>query len=170
MRFVVLCSAVMFGASLMQPLSASAYGSIAASEEDPPAACGIGDAVYGAQCYGGNCDNTRLYCADTNFVVTHRYWTSNFSEEDKYWRFCGSQAIMTGLSCSGGNCDNVSIECSTIRDKYGYRLKKYNCDWSGSHSEEQGALIFPTGKYASGMLCTGGRCDNHRYYICNYRR
>jgi hypothetical protein len=143
------------------PTAALAYSTEAVSEEDPPATCNFGDAIYAAQCYGGYCDNTRLYCAETNYPVSNRYWTTNFSEEGTYWRFCGANEIMTGISCSGSNCDNVSIECSQIP------LTRYNCDWFGPLSEEQGYAEFG-GKYASGMFCSGSRCDNHFYYICNY--
>jgi hypothetical protein len=161
MRFGWVLGAALFGVSMMLPLSAQAYSTLAASEETPPAACDIGDSVYGAQCYGSNCDNTRLYCSETNYAVTRRYWTSNFSEEGTYWRYCGSNEIMTGISCSGRYCDNVSIECSRIP------RTRYNCSWSLWHSEEQGALYF-AGKFANGMACNGGNCDNHQYYVCNY--
>lgn len=144
------------------PMTAlAAYSTWAVSEEDPPAACNIGDAVYAASCYGGYCDNTRLYCDETNYPVYSRYWTTNFSEEGTNYRFCGANEIMTGLSCSGGYCDNVSIECSTINKS------RYNCQWVGPYSEEQGYRYFG-GKYANAMWCTGANCDNHYYYVCNY--
>ena len=155
-------SAVLLGASFMlMPIYTLAYYTIAASEEDPPAACNIGDAVYAASCYGGYCDNTRLYCAETNWPVSSRFWTSNFSEEGTYWRYCNSNQIMTGISCAGSNCDNNSIECSTIP------YTRQNCQWIGPFSEEQGYSYFG-GKYANGMLCTGSKCDNHYYYVCNF--
>lgn len=153
----------LFIGMLLMPLSMSAfaYSTWAVSEEDPPAACDIGDAVYAATCYGGWCDNTRLYCTDTNWPVSHQYWTSNFSEEGTSWRYCGANEIMTGISCAGGWCDNNSIQCSRIPHT------RYNCQWLGPFSEEQGYRYFG-GKYASGMWCTGSRCDNHYYYVCNF--
>lgn len=143
------------------PMAAFAYSTGAVSEEDPPATCNSGDAVYAASCYGSYCDNTRLYCAETNYPVSYRYWTSYFSEEGTYYRYCGANEIMTGIACSGGYCDNVSIECSGIPNR------RSNCQWIGRHSEEQGYFYFG-GKYVSGMYCTGSNCDNHYYYVCNY--
>jgi hypothetical protein len=144
------------------PTAALAYTTAAVSEEDPPATCDIGDAIYAATCYGSYCDNTSLECAETNYPVSYRYWTSNFSEESpNYYRFCGANEIMTGISCSGSNCDNVSIECSGIPNS------RSNCQWVGPFSEEQGFGYFG-GKYASGMFCTGDYCDNHYYYVCNF--
>lgn len=154
----------LFVGMLLMPLSMSAfaYSTIAASEEDPPAACNTGDAVYAANCYGSHCDNTRLYCTNTNYPVSGRHWTSSFSEEGTYWRYCGANQIMTGISFSGRYGDNVSIECSTIPKT------RYNCYWTPPASEEQGYVSF-AGKYASGMYCTGGYCDNHSYYVCDYQ-
>ena len=146
---------------ILSPASVFAYPTLSASEEDPPAACNIGDAVYGATCYGSYCDNTQLYCEDSNFSVSNRYWTSNFSEEGTSYRYCGSNEIMTGISFSGGYGDNVSIECSTIP------RTRYNCGWVGPYSEEQGYREFG-GRYANGMYCSGSNCDNHWYYVCNY--
>ena|SRR5882672_5059073 len=143
------------------PTAALAYVTGAVSEEDPPATCDIGDAVYAATCYGSYCDNTSLYCAETNYPVSRRYWTSNFSEEGTNYRYCGYNEIMTGISCSGSYCDNVSIECSQIP------RARYNCQWVGPFSEEQGFRYFG-GKYANGMLCTGSYCDNHYYLVCNF--
>jgi hypothetical protein len=139
----------------------AAYSTAAVSEEDPPATCNFGDAIYAAQCYGDFCDWTRLYCAETNYQVSNRYWTTNFSEEGTNYRYCGANEIMTGISCAGSYCDNVSIECSQIP------RTRYNCQWFGPHSEEQGYVEFG-GKYVNGMACGGSRCDNHYYYICNY--
>ena len=143
------------------PLSALAYDTWAVSEEDPPAACDIGDAIYGITCYGGYCDNTRLSCTHTNYPVYSRGWTTNFSEEGTNYRLCGVQQIMSGVSCSGGYCDNLSIECSQI-DRV-----RYNCQWVGPYSEEQGFAYFG-GKYANGVWCSGSYCDNRWYYVCNY--
>lgn len=143
------------------PTAALAYPTPAVSEEDPPATCDIGDAIYAAQCSGSYCDNTRLYCADTNYQVSHRYWTTNFSEEGTYYRYCGANEIMTGISCSGVYCDNVSIECSQIS------RTRSMCEWRGPFSEEQGYVDFG-GKYANGMACSGSYCDNHYFYVCNY--
>jgi hypothetical protein len=153
----IIHAAAIFGACCMQlPLSALAYDTWAVSEEDPPAACNSGDAVSSATCYGSNCDKTKLSCADTNFPVSGRSWSTNFSEEGAYWRYCGAQQIMTGISCSGSDCDNVSIECTTIP------RTRSNCGWLGPFSEEQGFTTFG-GKYANGMMCTGSNCDNHYY-------
>src|SRR5689334_7559523 len=91
---------------LWLPTAALAYSTPAVSEEDPPAACDIGDAIYAATCYGSYCDNTSLYCAETIYPVSRRYWTSNFSEEGTNYRYYGANEIMTGISCSGINCDN----------------------------------------------------------------
>lgn len=150
------------GASLIaMPMSALAYTTWAVSEEDPPAACDIGDAIYAARCYGSYCDDTRLYCSQTNWSVSGRSWTSNFSEEGTNWRYCGANQIMSGISCSGSYCDNVSIECSTIP------RSRSSCQWVGPFSEEQGYSDFG-GKYANGMWCTGRYCDNHYFYVCNF--
>jgi hypothetical protein len=138
----------------------AAYYTNSVSEEDPPAACDIGDAIYGATCEGDYCDNTRLYCDETNYPVSYRYWTSNFSEESG-GSYCGANEIMSGISCSGSYCDNVSIECSGISST------RYNCQWIGPFSEEQGFAYFG-GQYANGMWCTGDYCDNHYYLVCNF--
>lgn len=158
-RFIFMMLLGMLITSL--PMSAFAYGTWSVSEEDPPAACDTGDAVYGATCYGAYCDNTRLYCTNTNYPVSGRSWTSNFSEEGTSWRYCGANQIMTGISFSGSYGDNVSIECSTIP------YARYNCEWVGPLSEEQGYRYFG-GKHANGMYCTGSYCDNRYYYVCNY--
>jgi hypothetical protein len=162
MKLNTLCTIAMLTLGLAGfPAVSSAYGTLAASEETPPAACDTGDAVYGASCYGSYCDNTRLYCSQTNYPVYARSWSSNFSEEGTYYRYCGSNQIMSGISCSGRYCDNVSIECSTIN------RTRHNCQWVGPYSEEQGYAYFG-GKYANGMFCTGSNCDNHYYYVCNF--
>jgi hypothetical protein len=146
---------------MLLPMAALAYDTWAVSEEDPPAACDIGDAIFAATCYGSYCDNTGLSCAETNYPVYYRYWTTNFSEEGTSYRYCGAQQIMTGFSCAGSYCDNVSIECSEIA------RPRYNCQWIGPYSEEQGFIDFG-GKYANGMFCSGSNCDNHWYYVCNF--
>ncbi len=38
-------------------------------------------------------------------------WTDWFSEEDTYWRYCGSNQFVNGFACSGSNCDDVMIYC-----------------------------------------------------------
>ncbi len=146
----------------LAPMTASAYWTSYASEETPPAACDTGDAAAAAFCSGSNCDNTYLNCAETNYRVYSRTWSSNFSEEGTYWRTCPSGAIMSGVSCSGNLCDNVSIECSQVS------RTPVGCYWTQWHSEESSLLNFPAGYYAAGMACSGGNCDNHMYYICRF--
>jgi len=159
-RFFAISLSCVFAMQL-PGVAFAAYYTLAASEEDPPAACDIGDAVYAATCYGSYCDNTRLYCTDTNFPVSHRNWSSNFSEEGTNYRLCASNQIMTGESFSGRYGDNVSIECSSIP------RTRTNCQWMGPYSEEQGYRYFG-GKYANGMHCTGSYCDNRYYLVCNF--
>lgn len=162
MKFNHFSAVALLGICTMPlPMAALAYDTWAVSEEDPPAACDRGDAVYGATCYGRYCDYTKLSCANTDFPVSGRYWSINFSDEGTSYHYCGSNQIMTGISCSGSYCDNVSIECSTIP------RTRYNCRWVGPYSEEQGYRDFG-GKYANGMFCSGSYCDNHYYYVCNF--
>lgn len=161
-RFIFAIPYLLGACLISLPMTANAaYSTGSVSEEDPPAACDIGDAVYAATCSGSYCDNTRLYCDETNHPVSSRNWSSYFSEEGTNYRECGSNQIMTGISCAGSYCDNNSIECSTIP------RTRYNCQWVGPYSEEQGYRYFG-GKYASGMWCTGSYCDNHYYYVCNF--
>jgi hypothetical protein len=108
---------------------------------------------------GDYCDNTRLYCDETNYPVSYRYWTS--ISRKKVVAPTGANEIMSGISCSGSYCDNVSIECSGISST------RYNCQWIGPFSEEQGFAYFG-GQYANGMWCTGDYCDNHYYLVCNF--
>lgn len=143
------------------PLAAFAYNTAPVSEEDPPGVCQTGDAVYAATCFGSYCDRTSLYCQDTNYAVSSRGWSTNFSEEGSNYRRCGANQIMTGISCAGSYCDNVAIECSTIP------RSRYNCEEIGPFSEEHGWKYFG-GKFANGMRCTGSNCDNHWYYVCNF--
>ena len=154
----------LLAACFMQwPVSVLAIDTWPVSEEDPPAACDTGDAVYAATCYGRYCDKTKLSCANTNYPVLARSWTSNFSEEGtNNNRICGAQQIMTGISCAGRYCDNVSIECSTIP------RSRHKCEWIGPYSEEQGYVDFG-GRYANGLWCSSGAyCDNRWYLVCKF--
>jgi hypothetical protein len=162
-QFKQITTISIFAVCCMQlPGSALAYDTAAVSEEDPPAVCNDGDAVYGATCYGSYCDKTRLSCSPTRFPAYERRWSSNVSEEGSNVRYCNHQQIMSGISCAGRYCDNVSIECTTTN-----RLRR-QCEWVGPFSEEDGFQSFGSGKFANGVSCSGSYCDNRSYYVCKF--
>ncbi len=152
-----------FTIMLVLPLSANAdYWVGGVSEETTPRTCNVGDLAIRAFCSGSNCDNTWLRCSETNVPnLSNRVWQSFVSEEGNNIRDCGNGYI-TGLAAKGRFGDNISIECSYFSGR-----TPRNCSWTTRVSEEQGELVFPNGRFAKAIQCTGGFCDNKRFLVCN---
>lgn len=150
-------------AAELEPAGVYAGWTYPTSEERPPANCDPGSMVNQFGCSGGWCDNVRLYCVPTGEVTAGATWTSYFSEEGVSYRVCPLRHWMSGISCRGGWCDNVSIECTY----YPNVAEPQVCFWTGWISEEGGGtLAFGPGFYARGAQCSGGYCDNMRFYVC----
>lgn len=163
------------------------------SEENgsPPALCASGtEAARGLDCYGGYCDDVRLYCESLPYGITVDSYdfTDFFSEEDdgigrvtsEGWyrydnsfshvcKYAGSAGIVTGIRCSGGNCDNIALECATPRTHFEGVTEPVDftdCYWTAEYSEEQAAFIAPYGQFITGVECNDSNCDNKSYYVC----
>lgn len=139
------------------------------SEETPPIQCDPGSVVTGFGCSGGNCDNVRLHCSPAGVGAYFTFWSSYFSEEGNNMYICPTGSWMTGITCQGGNCDNISIQCTSTQPP-GSWPPKYPpvCQWSGWVSEEYGGTLWLNyfGR-VRGVQCSGGKCDNKRFYLCN---
>ena len=140
-------------------------GGTSSSSIFPPEVCEPGDLVSGVRCLSSYCSFLSFRCRERAHTILSRYWTGYFSEESSgngNWHICANEGFVTGFDITGKYGDNIAIECSTLQD-YGRK----SCSWSAWHSEEQGYLYFPYGKYVAGFQCSGSYCDNKRFYICN---
>lgn len=143
-------------------VSLANYWSPWISEEDPPFSCQNGYLIDFMQCGGRYCDNIAVRCYNTARDYGYSYWTSYFSEEGTYYRYCANSSFMTGLNCKGSYCDNVSIKCT-----YPASTRKGNCYWTSWFSEEYpGWRYLGDGYYAAGLACSGRYCDNKSVYAC----
>ncbi|MBK8265079.1 MAG: hypothetical protein IPK80_27580 [Nannocystis sp.] len=138
------------------------------SEEGPPVVCDPGSVLTGFGCSGGKCDNVRLHCTAANVPALHTYWTPYFSEEGGGFGGCPINSRVTGIVCQGGNCDKISLQCTSTFSGVYFPKVPINCWWTGWVSEENGGTLWlNAGWKVRGVQCSGSRCDNKRFQICD---
>lgn len=139
------------------------------SEETPPVVCDPGSVVTGFGCSGGNCDNVRLNCSPAGVGAYFTFWSNYFSEEGNNMYVCPIGSWMTGITCQGSRCDNISIQCTSTQPPNAWPPKyPPSCQWSGWVSEENGGTLWlDYYGHVRGVQCSGGMCDNKRFYLCN---
>jgi hypothetical protein len=80
--------------------------------------------------------------------------------------------IMDGIQASGSNADDISIHCATLQ---GHDIDGGSCHWTNPFSEETpctptlpaGYCMFSGNEVATAVRCTGSKCDNMAYLVCN---
>lgn len=121
--------------------------------------CGSTRAVGGMQCMGRYCDNVYLFCKDLPAGVTldlaRRFRTSWFSEENTYWRDCGSNAVITGLGCAKSYCDNMQLECTPLATG-----RRTGSVWGQSFFSEENPAQYFSGRFAFKLYAKGKYSDN----------
>jgi len=128
-------------------------------------------------CSGSYCDNNYIYGSPlpAGVYTGTEHPTGLFISEEapNNASFCVDSAgylsgVVTGLAASGGNSDNIELVCAPLSFGSGHGWN--TCKWTNWFSEESGgyATGWPAGYYATGLNCSGSRCDNMRYYICNF--
>jgi hypothetical protein len=134
-------------------------------------------ATTNAFCSGSYCDNNWIYGSPLPtgvFTGTENLTGVVISEEPPTnASFCVSSSgylngVVTGLRATGSYSDNLELICAPLSFSSGHYWN--TCKWTNWFSEESGG--YPTGwtsgYYAAGINCSGSRCDNVRYYICNF--
>jgi len=134
-------------------------------------------AATNGYCSGSYCDNMYLYGSvlPTGVTTGAEHPTGLFISEESpnNSSFCVDSSgylngVITGLAANGGYSDNVELLCSPLSFSGGHYWN--SCKWTGWFSEENGgyATGWTAGYYATGMKCSGSRCDNIAYYICSF--
>jgi len=130
-----------------------------------------------AFCGGSYCDNNYIYGAalPTGVFTGAEYLTGVIISEEapNNSSFCVNASgylsgVVTGLRASGSYSDNLELVCAPLSFSGSHYWN--SCKWTNWFSEENGG--YPTGwtsgYYAAGIACSGSRCDNVAYYICNF--
>lgn len=131
------------------------------SEENQPAMCADDTVLTRLECKGRYCDDVRGKCV--NPPKQHGLYTyTPYSSEEEGGNYCPNGYYITGIDCHGSNCDDQSLQCTRMYDS-----SHKNCQWVGPFSEELPVNYgeCPSGKYATGIYCTGSNCDN-KYLRC----
>jgi len=134
-------------------------------------------AATNGYCSGSYCDNMYLYgsALPAGVFTGPESPTGLFISEESpnNHTYCvnasGSlNGVVTGLAANGGYSDNVELLCSPI--SFGAGHSWGSCKWTGWFSEESGgyATGWTAGYYATGLRCSGSRCDKISYYICSF--
>lgn len=129
--------------------------------------------VQQADCTGQYCDNNYLYCAALpagRTTIGSGFWTAYISEKNPnnniYCQTGGVgtpiNGIVDGIRATGQYSDNISLHCREMNQA------PVSCTWTGWFSEENSAMNFGAGWYATGVKCSGQYCDNLSYYICTF--
>lgn len=155
---------------MREPTYTASGWTVWTSEEYPPVVCDPGSVLTGFGCSGGSCDNVRLHCSPAGVGAHQTYWSAFFSEEGTNYAICPFDAWVTGIACNGGSCDNISIQCTSTQPGPIKTPPKTpaQCQWTGWMSEENGGTLWLNYYgHVRGVQCSGGKCDNKRFYLCN---
>jgi hypothetical protein len=145
----------------------------------------VAQGINGFACRGPYCDDISVLCApmphatrlgqslpppfseEWDGIVTFR--SGWYNQDQQNYEVCNwgtpTPGVVGGVSCTGAYCDNIWLECNTPSGNPNPTFS--NCAWTSSwFSEEQGAVLFGTNRFLSGIWCSGAYCDNKKFYVC----
>lgn len=141
----------------------SEEGNESANSADIAMVCNTGEIAIGADCDGWYCDLVRLRCLGIDYFanVGERTWGHYIQGESWHSYVCPEDKFISGISCKGDWCHWIAVECTDV----GY---SENCEWTGWHSEQTGAMVASGGRAFKGVQCAGNHCQWKRYQECDY--